>query len=464
MDKPTIHFNHTPTEVFDIPQTGFAAVMQEVEDTTSVFDTPGGSVNARPVPGYEGDLYVPFGADNQLPYDLIRLVGGDEVTSQNKLFNVLTCYGAGLQMNDIRTKQPTANPEVLSWMRRQCMPRYLLDQMTDMKYFYFTVCVIILSRDGRRINRLVHKEACYVRLEKADRRGRINHVYYANWQDYQEGLSGVERISLLNQTDPYGDLCRRMAIDPDTHEPTGGTPTRDRKFAILMRFPTAGCQYYPVPYWSAVLRGGSYDEKRLISTGKRAKLRNTTSVKYQIEIERSYWERICMEENITDPVKMQERVKKERENIKRFVCGVENSGKAWISGYYVNPDGHEVRDIRILNIEGQKEGGDWNEDVQAAANTICYADNVHPNLVGAVPGKSQTNNSGSDKRELFVMKQALEIAFHDLLLMPLNVVCWFNGWTDIVPTVPMIQLTTLDKHKDAKRVNPNENNGNGEEE
>ena len=206
-----------------------------------------------------------------------------------------------------------------------------------------------------------------------------------------------------------------------------------------------------------MLRGGSYDEKRLISTGKRAKLRNTTSVKYQIEIERSYWERICLEENITDPVKMQERVKKERENIKKFVCGVENSGKAWISGYYVNPDGHEVRDIRIVNIEGQKEGGDWNEDVQAAANTICYADNVHPNLVGAVPGKSQTNNSGSDKRELFVMKQALEIAFHDLLLLPLNVVCWFNGWTDIVPTVPMIQLTTLDEHKDAKKVNPNEN-------
>ena len=111
-----------------------------------------------------------------------------------------------------------------------------------------------------------------------------------------------------------------------------------------------------------------------------------------------------------------------------------------------------MRDVRIVNIEGQKEGGDWNEDVQATANTICYSDNVHPNLVGAVPGKTQTNNSGSDKRELFVMKQALEIAFHDLLLLPLNVVCWYNGWTDVEPTVPMIQLTTLDEHKDAKTV------------
>lgn len=445
-------------EFFDIPSTKFSSAIENVEDTTSIFGTDG-TITTRPVPGYEKESYVPFGSNNQLPYDLIRLVGGDEVTSQNKLFNVLTCYGAGVQMNSISTKAPTRNPEVIQWVRRQCMPRYLLDQITDMKYFYFSVCIIILSRDGRRINRLVHKEACYCRLEKAGRRGRIGHVYYANWQDSQERVSGVERIPLLDLDDPYGDLCRRMNCDPANGGASSVDPrSRDRKFAILLRFPTAGCQYYPVPYWTAMLRGGSYDEKRLISVGKRAKLRNSSSMKYQIEVARDYWERICLEENITDPVKQQERVKKERENIKNFVCGIENSGKAWISGFYVDPNGHEVRDVHIVNIEGQKEGGDWNEDVQATANTICYSDNVHPNLVGAVPGKTQTNNSGSDKRELFVMKQALEIAFHDLLLLPLNVVCWYNGWTDVEPTVPMIQLTTLDEHKDAKAVDAKNSN------
>ena len=52
------------------------------------------------------------------------------------------------------------------------------------------------------------------------------------------------------------------------------------------------------------------------------------------------------------------------------------------------------------------------------------------------------------------MKQALETAFHDLLLRPIELVCEFNGWEDVVPTVPMIMLTTLDEHRDAKRVNP----------
>ena len=98
-------------EYFDIPQTRFAAVMQEVEDTTTLYSTPGGTILVRPVPGYEKELYVPFGSDNQLPFDLIRLVEGDEVTAQNKLFNVLTCSGAGPQFLAEKTGSTTNNSE-----------------------------------------------------------------------------------------------------------------------------------------------------------------------------------------------------------------------------------------------------------------------------------------------------------------------------------------------------------------
>ena len=39
----------------------------------------------------------------------------------------------------------------------------------------------------------------------------------------------------------------------------------------------------------------------------------------------------------------------------------------------------------------------------------------------------------------------------DLLLPPIELVCEFNGW-DVQPAVPMIMLTTLDEHTDAKKV------------
>ena len=56
----------------------------------------------------------------------------------------------------------------------------------------------------------------------------------------------------------------------------------------------------------------------------------------------------------------------------------------------------------------------------------CKKEYIHPNLVGATPGKGQQNNSGSDKRELFTLKQSLEIAYHDLMKQPLETVAAFN--------------------------------------
>ena len=73
--------------------------------------------------------------------------------------------------------------------------------------------------------------------------------------------------------------------------------------------------------------------------------------------------------------------------------------------------------------------------------------------LGATPGKSQMNNSGSDKRELFTLKQALEKPMHDVMCKPYHVILHYNGWNKKATIdVPMIQLTTLDENKDAKKV------------
>ena len=99
-----------------------------------------------------------------------------------------------------------------------------------------------------------------------------------------------------------------------------------------------------------------------------------------------------------------------------------------------------------------KEGGDWSTDIQEAVNMFCFTMRVHSNLVGSVPGKSQSNNSGSDKRELYTIAQALQKPYHDLLFSVHHIIMKFNGWKDAFPECPFIQLTTLDKNKDAQLV------------
>ena len=56
-----------------------------------------------------------------------------------------------------------------------------------------------------------------------------------------------------------------------------------------------------------------------------------------------YWDNVCDNEQIEDPLKRKMRKEQEKQNIIDFVCGVENAGKALVSGYYVDPNGKECR-------------------------------------------------------------------------------------------------------------------------
>ena len=148
-------------------------------------------------------------------------------------------------------------------------------------------------------------------------------------------------------------------------------------------------------------------------------------------------------------------VVEEKKKIHEFLTGVENSGKAWFSQVYTNPNGDVVHDVVINKIETDKEGGDWASDIIEAVNMICFTMRVHSNLVGSVPGKAQTNNSGSDKRELYTIAQALQKPYHDLLFTVHNLVIRFNEWKGAYPDCPFIMLTTLDEKNDAKTVTVN---------
>lgn len=440
-------------------------------DTSVVFDGDElGDGNSRELHvgrnGRQRYRYIPFGADDQLPFEIMRRISENMVTSQCQSFNVLACYGQGVRFVDRMTHHDVTDPEILEFCMRNSLHEVFLEQATDMKYFFFSVTVVILSRDASRIVQVRHKESCYCRFEKAGADGRIGHVFYANWRHPSPAPEDIEAIPLLDVYDPLGDLRVRLGQVPDPETGVkrevvdGYAATRDRKFAILSRMATPGCQYYPVPYYTSIFRDAWFDIYRLIGIGKRHMIKNTSAPRIQIEVHYDYWDNVCDIEGITDEAERVRRKEKEKLNIVDFVTGVENAGKALVSGYYIDPNGKENRMVRIVNLNqgNSKEGGDWADDMSEASNALCFAFGIHPNLVGATPGKSQMNNSGSDKRELFTLKQAVEKPFHDVMCKPYHVILHFNGWNERATVdVPMIQLTTLDENRDAKQVSNNNN-------
>lgn len=440
---------------------GYGKILDVIDVGTQVFEENTDITPIKPSGDdwkYRG--YVPWGDDNLRPYEIMKLLRKDEVLSQNQLFNVLCCYSGGIKVLDQATNKPIPKTgPVFNFFRHNRPARYFMEQINDFKHFFFCVSVLILSNDGKRIVQLRHKEACYCRFETCDpKTGKIEHIFFGNWEK-NISKDEIEVLPLLDPTDPIGDLEIRTgrASDEKGVKKDSGL----RKFAILTTFPCVGNKYYPfVPFW-AIFNSGWFDIKQMIPIGKKAKFQNSLAVRWLVEINPKYRAMIMDEEKITDPKKQIERWNKEKENIREFMMGIENEGKVWITGYYVDPKGVEQSYVKITCIDKSKQGGDWIEDSEEASNMLCYGQGIHPSLIGATPGKTKGSFSGSDKRELFTMKQSMEIPFHDLLLDQFFIIQEFNKatdpeWDKVVFDIPIIMLTTLDQGKDAKATSSNE--------
>ena len=253
--------------------------------------------------------YVQWGVDDQLPYRVRKELMGNMVTAQCQQFNIVSCYGQGVRFVDRKTKSDVSDKEILDFCLRNSLQEVFLEQTTDIKFYSFSVTVIILSRDGEKIVTVRNKDASYCRFEYAPstRSGGIEHVFYGDFRTGFFDESKIETIPLLDYWNPLGDLLVRMGKEPDPVTGLNRKPTTDRKFAIVSRMATPGCQYYPVPYYYSIFRDAWFDIYRLIGIGKRYMIKNTSAPRVQIEVHDDYWDNVCDNEGITDETKRRER-------------------------------------------------------------------------------------------------------------------------------------------------------------
>lgn len=427
------------------------------QDTSRIFDyedvTP---VNIKKK--YRG--YVPWGEQNEQPYEVLEKIRDDEVMSSNMLFNINTAYGRGFTYtNDDGT--PVTDKNILRFFRRNSMVKLWAEQITDIKHFYFSVMVLTLNNAADKIVQIRHREAINCRFETCNPdTGKIENVFFASWKDNPRDET-TDVYPLLDEDDPVTDLMVRLGKEPNPRTGKKEKPTADRVFAIVNRIPTPGQKYYPFPYYCSTFNSGWYTLKTLIPSAKVAKMQNGMSIKYLVELHKDYFTMLFSSEGITDPAAKKARKKTEIENIKNFLSGVENQNKSWLSGYYIDPNGKEQRMIRIEVLNNKIEGGDYIEDAEEAANIISYAMGVHPSLIGSSPGKNK-NINGTEARELFTMKQALERLTRDIMLIPFEVINEVNGW-NLKFDIPDLMLTTLDQGTDAVEVSNNKTQQNGNE-
>ena len=94
--------------------------------------------------------YIPWGADNNMPYNIIDLIESDETLATCQMFNAEVCYGSGL-VYDTSTATAQTKSQVEDFTADNDIATYFLGVCQDFKHFGFAISVIILNEDGSRI-------------------------------------------------------------------------------------------------------------------------------------------------------------------------------------------------------------------------------------------------------------------------------------------------------------------------
>lgn len=410
---------------------------------------------------------APWGADNDLPNQIVAIVGKNPIGSRCLVFRIDVAYGNGpkfghnvegvfTEYTDEEIAESNELQEVEAFFENNDIEGMYSELITDIEWFYNGFDELILNRDNpakRKILSLSAKEAYFSRWESADPKTGIveNHFYSTKWADGPQENEYIVTPVLWSKN-PAMELEIKMGREKNVKGKT--KDEGEYRYILPVRMPSPGRKYYPKPYYYSIIESGWMDFANAIPTFKKALMQNTITIAYHIEISEQYFPRVFKTEGITDKKKKDARVKKEYDELNKFLKGAENAGKTMITYFNSTPDGKEaIPEIKITVID-KKMNGILVEDSQEASSMTFIAFGVHPQQLGPIPGQTVSNLSGTDKRELFTINQAMQTRLKSRLLRALYLVKQINKWPKQLKfAIPAIIINTTDKKDQMEEVN-----------
>lgn len=400
--------------------------------------------------------FIPRGRNNNMMYDIMKKIGHNVTVGSNIEFKNKVIYGDSVLVyrkhRDPVSKQivkeeilEDEQPEIFEFIENNNYPFQRMEIANDLAIFYDSYVEYIFDQNETpKLVQVKTKETTCSRISEIDEHtGKSEwHGYSAEW--HKGTPEDVVATPLLDRQFPLYDLKMRMGMIPN--QSGKKVLVKDRRFIHNIRISTPGRFYYSVPYWWSIFASGWYDFASAIPLFKKALIKNQMSLRYIVYIKDTFWDKLYTDLKLTKEEDKVAARKKFLDEMNDFLSGEENAGKGFVSGFrYDRIKGFEDKDIIINPLESFFKGGEYIEDSEEVSNTLCYAQGVHPSIIGASPGKGKSIN-GTEARELFTIEQALMRIYQDCTLQPLYFAKAVNNWPkDIFFSVTNCQLTTLDQ-------------------
>jgi hypothetical protein len=394
-----------------------------------------------------------WGKSNDYPQQVIKEVEKNGTAISALRFLRKAHYGNGLvllrnEVSEAGKQDPkvvplTELPVINEFFKKSQMKRFWKETIADLEWFSIAFPEYILSNNYATINRVKRQKTAWCRFEMMNEEsGLIEYVYIS--EKFGKGGSVdvtsqyVEKVALIDSywsADEVREYCKVNKIT---------------KFIRPVFYPLLDKAYYPESEWHAILKSGWLDVANSVPALKKALFANQMTIKFLIEIDEQYYKNIYAEEWAKMKVEERKKIRTDLvDSINSGLVGNDKAGKSIQAMMYTDATGKQVSAIKITAIDDKLKDGIYLPEASASNSEVLVATGVDATLIGGagIPGGSLGAGSGSDKREAFLILQALYKTNRETTLEIFDFIQDYNKWDpSINPNFENTILTTLDKN------------------
>lgn len=414
---------------------------------------------------YSGD-FTPWGDDNLHPQNTILKVEKNDTLAAVIEFKWKALTSGGLMYGDhytddngVEVYKPRAIPAIDDFLSYNEIDYYLHEAALDFYTHNNFFPGISTNLKGEAVD-LFTNDAAQTRLGRQHRDGKFKGQFTDCWvhSDWQLGPT-TGNATKKQCVDPYRGVVRQI---------------RERKgnsFVIPTRPQTRGRIDYARGVVDFLIASGWVDLSSSVPDWKNAIMTGQMSVKFHIQVEKSYWNNRWKDWTTFSPGKQKQLKQDTYAKFIAFFKGAQKAGNVLFTDYHRAEKGSEEwSEWKVTIIENKTWGENaYIEDSTHSDAHIIRALGVDHTLIGLTPGKGFSAGSGSDKRVAFNQHVLMTQPEQRKILRPLDYIADLNDWhkkfgreggdgqRQISFWFKNTFIATLDHGKETKSANTNDN-------
>lgn len=421
-------------ELFAVEHEGAITTHESFHDSPSGGHVDTSSSFQRDTLNFGKPEPVPYGVNNDLPEELIRLVEKSTTLAPaiGKMAAMLyaggpifgnieyTQAGEELLKRDFTSEESKA---VRRFLRRSQVDLGLMHMANDLAFFgWFAPQVTMSNEKDPKIASIWPVHVRKLRWRIPNKNGdEVESAYISN--DWPSAMADMKNFAK--------ELPVIDAFDFDRVEKA--KKLKGKSFIYRIQAPSnLGDDYYPRPTWVSANNSGWLAYALEVLEFKKWIIKNQMKIKYVIFIDVEYWEFVYPNGEWGKKTSAERKAAKEAEisNFLEKMKGKEKAGNAVIAAMKTGHDGKQYKlwEIQEMKDFAADKGGQYKEDSDEASSHILSSTGMDPSIIGWAPGKNHnTAGSGSNIRTAANLQMSLLRMFQDMLLKPLELLRDVNG-------------------------------------